>query len=186
MSKDFDSIIERELFPDFIAAWQAARKGNAVPLRSDIRLQEFAKFADSLQIYELKSRLDLRCRLMGSRVSERVQQVGLEDNLFDFFGEASKKVGEKWWNGMASAPCGGIMCFSTHYSSGARKEVPSLVLPMTGSDGGVLFLAFNQLPRKLDQREPREKLTIADDVFEGKFIDIGFGLPEGIENPVRL
>lgn len=186
MSTDFDSILSRDLFPDFMTAWQAARKGGAVPLRSDIRLQEFARFADSLQIYELKDRLDLRCRLMGSRVSERVQQVGPEDNLFDFFGDASKDIGEKWWNGMASAPCGGIMCFSTHYASGARREVPSLVLPMKGTDGSALFLAFNQLPRKLDYKEPREKLTIADDVFEGKFIDIGFGLPEGVENPVSL
>ena len=186
MTTDFDSIIASDLFPDFMQAWQSARKDDAIPLRSDIRLQEFAKFADSLQIYELKERLDLRCRLMGSRVSERVQQVGPEDNLFDFFGTSAKAVGEKWWNGMASAPCGGLMCFSTHYMSGVVREVPSLVLPMTGSEGSILFLAFNRIPKFLGNSEPQDKVTIAEDAFAGKFIDVGFGLPEGIKNPVTL
>lgn len=186
MSIDFDSIITQEPFPDFWAAWQSSRVEGNIPLRADIRLQNFARFADSLQIYELKSPRDLRCRLIGSKVAERVQQVSPEDNLFDFFSEPAAAIGEKWWVNMASTPCGGLMCFSTHYANGIKRMVPSLVLPITGAKGQKLFLALNSLPRMLDRSEPSGKLIIAEDAFEGKFLDVGYGLPIDVPNPICL
>lgn len=187
MQTDFDQIKEMAPFPEFYAAWQAARHDGAIPVRGDIRLRDFAPFADSLQIYELKNPQDLRCRLMGSRVSDRVPNVSPEHNLFDFFGhERARKIGELWWVSMAKVPCGGVMCFSTSYESGAKRAVPSMVLPITGVDGSAQFIAFNNLPKIIGSGEPRQSMVIADDSFEGKFFDVGFGLPEDVQNPLFM
>lgn len=73
-----------ELKPSYLAfyqAWQNARNLPLIPKRQDISLREFASFADSMQIYELRARGQLHCRLMGSEIVNRASGFDPEQNI---------------------------------------------------------------------------------------------------------
>ena len=169
-----------ELPPEYTAfylAWKNARVGCALPIRTNIRLQDFAQFADSMQIYELKASGQLHCRLMGSEIVDRTSNFDADDNIFDFFEAEVRQVAERYWHTLAVTPCGGLSQFSVGYANGSNKLAKTLILPILGKTGNTLFLIYNTTPQLMSADMPRERLVLAQGGYRTEFIDIGFGLP---------
>ncbi len=180
MNSDFTSVMADERASAFFEAWQKLRVGNAIPERSAVRLQDFAPFAADLLMYELKSRSDLCCRLMGSRISERVGSGGQDVNWLDLVCPDMRPAGAIWWNTLISQPCAGLMQFSTGFLDGSNRLARSLLLPLEQSEGKIILMAISLPSNVYRVDEPRTQLNISADCFQTKYLDIGFGLPVGI------
>lgn len=180
MDSDFTSAMADERVSAFFEAWQKLRLDNAIPERSAVRLQDFAPFAADLLMYELTSPSDLHCRLMGSRISERVGHGGPDVNWLDLVSPDLRPAGEVWWSTLTSQPCAGLMQFSTGFLDGSNRLARSLLLPVKQSEDRIILMAISMPSNVYRVDEPREQLIISADCFQTKYLDIGFGLPVGI------
>ncbi len=181
MDSDFTSILDDAYFCAFREAWEKLRSGNNVPMRSDVRLQDFARFAPDLLLYELKSPNDLRCRLMGSSVSDRVKLQSMDINWLDLVASDMRAAGENWWNSLSETPCAGIMQYSTAFIDGTNRLSRCLLLPVKHSSGSTMLLGMTKASNVYLVGEPREQIVVSADCFQGQYIDIGFGLPKGTD-----
>lgn len=182
MLTDFHRAPLKPAYISFYGAWRDACVDGALPLRTDIRLQQFARFAGNMHIYELKSPTHLSCRLMGSDISDRLTSFAPDENVFDFLGDDKKPHVIRWWNAMANQPCGAFTQFSVGYKSGANRMVETLILPIIGMRDNVLFLVYNNKPSYIDTDEPRSSVKLANSGSKSKYIDIGFGIPAAQSN----
>jgi len=180
MDTDFTKVITESSFRDFYDAWQQARDGDAVPTRKAIKLRDFASFAADLLIYELPEPEVLRCRLMGSHISERVKSYSPDINWFDLVAEDMRRPGIIWWGNMFRTPCAGVMQFSTGFLNGTSRVSRALLLPIEHAPGVVHLLALASASDVYDVDDRRERLIISQDCFQTRYIDIGFGLPETV------
>ena len=174
-------MLEDPLFSSFFQAWEKLRTNGSVPNRSDVKLQDFAPFAADLLIYDLYSPTDLRSRLMGSRVTERVKFHGNDVNWLDLVCPSVRKAGELWWNSLINTPCAGIMQFSTRFLNGTNRLARAMLLPIIGPEGQTLLLTLNQATNVFRVDDAEGKILISADCFQTLYIDIGFGLPAGQE-----
>jgi len=180
MHKDFTHEMNDVLFRRFFKTWQDARVGGNVPTRKAITLREFAAFAPDLLIYELRAPDDLRCRLMGSHVSDRVKTYSQDINWLKLVVDDMQEAGKTWWGNLFGTPCAGLMQFSTGFINGTSRVSRALLLPIAQSPGVVHLLTLATASEVYDVGDPREQLVISHDCFQSKYIDIGFGLPNNV------
>lgn len=178
MHESVTELLAREPFKSFLSTWQKARDDNDIPFRHRIQLREFAGFAENLVIYQRKGRQDLRYRLTGTQVAERVDFIGPEINLFDFFIENTRDDAELWWNPIYDQPCGAMMDFSMWYPDGTVREVITLLLPIKTETERDMILSLHEVGDIIQVNKPRQHVLVAADYVVGHYFDIGFGLPE--------
>lgn len=181
---EFLSLLDNPKFASFFKAWDCLRVDEQVPDRNAVRLQDFAPFASELLMYELESPSVLRCRLMGSAISDRVQVNGQSINWLDLVSQDCREAGEAWWSSLLAVPCAGIMQFSTAFLDGTNRLGRALLLPLRRSNGGMMLMAMSKASTVYRVDPPRDALLIAAECFQTRYIDIGFGLPK-IESPVN-
>ncbi len=177
MNADYTSALTDPGFVAFRKTWQNQRKGNDIPLRADIRLQDFATFAVDIMMYELKAPGDLRCRLMGSRVADRVKLQGKDVNWLEMVSPDVRQAGQTFWNALFKTPCGGLMQFSTAYHDGTNRLARCLLLPVQQTDQSCILMAYSRPSGVYRLDPPRDALMISADCFQSTYIDIGHGLP---------
>ncbi len=180
MNSDFNSLLDDQFFDQFFQAWKALREGEELPNRRDVRLQDFASFASELLMYQLVSPTNLKCRLMGSLITERIKFHGPDINWFDFVAPETREAGLRWWQTLTSTPCAGIMQFSTGFLDGTNRIGRCILLPVQQTDGSIILMAISRASAVYRVDDPREELLISADCFQTRYIDIGFGLPEGL------
>lgn len=180
MHPDFLTIWHSPKVASFVAAWQNVRDGNALPARNDIRLQDFAAFADSIAIHERLGPDHMRYRLAGSLVPNAADTY----NLFDLYDEDVREASERWYNYMFDTPCAGVADTSLALPNGTHKVSFNVALPIVGPDGATLLLALLILGEPIRVSEPREILGVGIDHSVGTFVDIGHGMPMGMQDAV--
>lgn len=168
-----------EPFASFHRAWDAERVDGALPSRQSIHLRNFIDHLDNLVIYERRGRRDLRYRLTGSGVAERVDNLGVEVNLFDHFVPDVHAACEEWWNTVMDHPCGGLMEFSTRFSNGTTRAGMAIALPITSERGETLLLARNHMMDIIDVGATCDAPVFGEKYAIGHYFEIGFGVPEG-------
>lgn len=178
MHESVTHLLAREPFKSFLQAWQNARDDDDIPFRNRIELRAFAGFAQNLVIYQRKGRRDLRYRLTGSLVSERVDNIGPEVNLFDLFLQDTLDEAELWWNELFDQPCGGLMDFSMAYPDGSVREVMTLLLPIKTKSERDMILSLHEIGSIIRVQKPTEQVHVTSDYAVGYYFDIGFGLPD--------
>lgn len=184
MNSYVEETLQSEPFRSFLATWQSLRVGNKLPSRGKIHLRDFVDHLENLIIYERFGPRDLRYRLTGSGVSERVDNIGVEVNLFDLFVPEVHDACEIWWNAVMDAPCGGIMEFSTAFTNGNHRAGMAIALPILSQRGTPLLLALNHMMGIIRVSEPRAQVAFGVDYAIGHYFDIGYGVPPGGTMPV--
>lgn len=179
MDPFLEETLQSEPFKSFFAMWQSTRRNNQIPTRQDIHLRDFVDHLENLVIYERRGRRDLRYRLTGSGVADRVENIGVEINLFDLFVPEVHDACEVWWNAVMDQPCGGVMEFSTAFTNGTHRAGIAIALPILSPRGETLLLARNHMMGLLRADEPRESVAFGQDYAIGRYFDIGCGVPEG-------
>ena len=177
----------------FFAAWNKARNGSGLPQRSDIRLQDFYKFAPNTVIFEQHGVRDIRLRLIGNDVADRIQLRKQSTNLFDFFDESGAVYASEFWSALFNVPCGGLTEYSMIYQTGCHKPATTLALPIAGKNGEHFMLGLNRVGPAYRQSERRDAVLAGSDFTENRYLDVGFGTPEnrkgqifGIKKPEEI
>lgn len=179
MNSDFTSVLEDPFFSSFFRTWEGLRTNGKLPHRADVRLQDFAPFAADLLMYDLYAPNDLRSRLVGSSVAERVKFQGSDVNWLNLVCPSVRDAGELWWNSLFSTPCAGIMQFSTRFLNGTNRMARAMLLPIIGPEGQTLLLTVNKATGVYRVDEASDTILISADCFQTLYIDVGFGLPAG-------
>lgn len=179
MDTFLDKLLSEEPFCSFKDAWERVRHNQGLPKRSDIHLRNFIDHLENLVIYERRGRRDLRYRLTGSGVSDRLDNMGAEINLFDHFVPEVHEACDEWWNTVMDNPCGGIMEFSTRFSNGTVRAGVAIALPILSDRGETLLLARNHMMDIFEVGEHCEAPVFGEKYAIGHYFDIGFGSPDG-------
>lgn len=180
MIRDFTQLVENEYVRRFFGAWQKLRIGGDLPTRKSVTLRDFAPFAADLLIYEMSAPGHLRCRLMGSHVSDRVKIYGPEVNWLDLVAPDMREAGNIWWSNLFSTPCAGVMQFSTGFINGTSRASQALLLPVRQGPDEIQLIGLSNASGVYAADEARDQLIISYDCFQTKYLDVGFGLPAGV------
>lgn len=178
MKAELDTIARKEPFAAFWQAWQNARCGNDIPLRNDIKIRDFSQFLPNMIVYDYIGPGDIRYRLAGEAVSDRLGLGGTGMNVFDSFAPDAVELGQQWWTGIMETPCGGVSAFSVAYQNGIHRACEAINLPILGNENQVMVLAMVLAEKIIRVESRRENIRTGLDYSFGHFVDIGFGLPE--------
>lgn len=143
MPNDLLQLLDREPFSSFLRAWRMSIFDGKLPARRDIKLAEFASFADNIVIITRLSPTDFRYRLQGSSVASRLGEVGADTNLLTLFEPKIREPLLKWYNDVFDQSLGGLMDYSVIYPTGAKKSVLQLILPIVRRNGERLSMALH-------------------------------------------
>ena len=185
MDANFSDLIVDEQFIEFHAMWQKLRTDNQLPRREDIKIKDFSEFAGNMAIVERQSRDDLRARLVGGQIAERLEKQGFnldimpDINLLKVIDKNARQTFEVWLNALFDTPCVGLAEYSTAFTTGENRAAEMLLLPMRYREDDLLILVLSRMLGVFRMGEPRKYFTAGIDYFQGQFVDIGFGLPDG-------
>ena len=180
MFKDFTQIVESEYVRRFYDTWQKLRVDGKLPTRKSVTLRDFAPFASDLLIYEMPEPGHLRCRLMGSHVSDRVKIYNSDINWLELVAPDMREAGVTWWGNLFATPCAGVMQFSTGFINGTSRLSQALLLPVQEKPGEIQLMGLSNASAVYAAGETRDQLVISHDCFQTKYVDVGFGLPPGV------
>lgn len=179
MDANIGDLVVDELFVGFYQTWRKARGDSRVPSRQDIRLRDFAQYAGNMIIFERRQRRDFRARLVGGLIAERIIKYGREANLFKVFAGDILHGAEIWFNSLIDVPCAGFTEYSMTYLNGRCKACELLMLPVRNKRGDPHLLCLGRVLGLARTEKPRSTICLGDMYFQGQFIDIGYGLPDG-------
>lgn len=180
MIKGFTQIVEDDYVRRFYDTWQKLRVGDDLPTRKSVSLRDFAPFAADLLIYEMPTPGYLRCRLMGSQISDRVKTSDPDINWLDLVAPDMQEIGRTWWDNLFATPCAGVMQFSTCFHNGTSRLSQALLLPVQNKPEEIQLLGLSNGSGVYAAEEARDQILISRDCFQIKYIDVGFGLPPGV------
>ncbi|WP_254055029.1 PAS domain-containing protein [Kiloniella sp. EL199] len=171
----------------FYDYWQSLEKaeGTVMPKRSSFRPGDIPSLLPNISIYELISRENIKIRLQGTAINERLGHNMTGLNYLDYVEDDRKTNASKAFWLMAEQPCGIHAVLVHALSSGRNITVEAIgfplhndILPLDGSTPNPIIIyqsneIDNQNPLSY-QIDERLKLIL---VVERNIIDIGKGAP---------
>lgn len=179
MFPDYKFLLDDPVFAEFFQAWRDARCGAEIPCRKDIKLQTFARYAESLMIFERDSEQELKCRLIGSKLSDRVGAIDNDVNWLDLMASDAKETALEWWRTAFNTPCAGLLQFSVSYPNGNNNLAHALFVPLRSNDGGVHMLGLIRNLGIYRVDPASDALLYGQDFYQATYVDVGYGLPSG-------
>lgn len=176
--QDFADLLQQPEFDRFFKFWQSARQGPELPQRQEISLRELAPYLERMLVYEWDGDAHLGCRIIGSRVEERVNLNTQSINWMDHIAADLIDISKQWWNGLYAQPCAGAMEYSIRYQDGACKMGQCLFLPVRPASGQMQVFALNCVGEVYRLDSAKGSFTIGADRLKTRYFDIGFGLPD--------
>lgn len=175
---DFKEALNSETLKPFYAAWQAARVGNHIPRRVDIRIQDFANHMSDMVITERRSENEFYPRLTGGGVDTRMSGQLSGANVLNFHVEEIRDSIQHMLNTVLDQPCGVITEYSIAYPNGKHVGTQVLMLPVSNDDEPAMIISLQRALGKIRMSSSRDEPVVGLDYAVGQYIDVGFGLPQ--------
>ncbi len=167
--------------------WDEKRKNSPfdIPIRSQITMQDLGVHIPAMSIYEIRSDDRLQLRMCGSDVEVFFGLCGTGKFLEELAEPEARDLVWTFFNNIMTIPCAGFSRETMTSGGGKRGEISNLILPITNRDGtaklgmSLMQVKFRdyQAPKNILARPPHEKMITHKELHEGKYIDLGFGLP---------
>lgn len=170
----FDNTPQDALF-DF---WNKTRGDELVPLAADIDPTKIAPLLKDIAIFEIFGARDIRYRLAGTDVAERLGADPTGKNLLDITAPETVETVATLFQKMFSQPAGAIVRYENTYNTGKRAPVSSLFLPLAAAQNTQpRVLSIHTREASTDYENAQNASTIGTAVTEIHWIDIGAGIP---------
>ncbi|MEH6631743.1 MAG: PAS domain-containing protein [Halopseudomonas aestusnigri] len=160
------------------------RKGEGiVPLKSSFMPEEIGHLLPNMIVYELISKENIKIRLQGTAINERLGQDMTGGNYLDYVEGSRREVASRAFWLMAQQPCGVIATLEHALSGGRTITVESIGFPFENDSGENPIImyqsneveAYNPIAHKNDGQL---KLIF---VVDRQIIDIGNGAPTFVD-----
>lgn len=183
---DFDYALEYPPFNLFLEAWNSARPGEDIPNRLDIKIQNFSKHVTNMVITERVSRDKFWPRLTGGAVDNRMSGRLKNLNLLDLHTDDIRDGIQTMLNALLDTPCGVTTEYSIAYPNGKHVGCQLLLLPVRGPEGTTMVLSIQRALGTIRLALPTEMPLVGQDYALGRYWDLGFGLPENLDQSFTL
>ncbi len=161
-----------------LTAWQKWRRGNPLPLVSEVRAEDLGPALASTSILEIHDPGKIVYRLFASLHADVIGRDLTGENLIEMTPPADREVRKQRMLAMVKQPCGGMPAMDLTRPSGTKVHIQVLILPVRPNDEAQpmrLYLALDLLGETIPGDDGEiETIPITGQVGP---IDLGFGLP---------
>ncbi|GHF15121.1 hypothetical protein GCM10017044_06580 [Kordiimonas sediminis] len=131
-------ILQEKPFSTLWAAWSAAReKGELIPPRTALRLQDLAAITSDLAVLQSGGDGEFYFQLQGQDMADRIQRTAKDEAISDLMAPSARDTTNKILADIIDTPQGGLVIFDAHYTSGKHCIVGVLYLPVLDQTGMV-------------------------------------------------
>lgn len=163
---------------DFHSYWSALPRRGGAPAAAAFDPLEIAQWTPDMTIMCLAGPGDIRFRLAGTRVAERMAHDPTGINMLELLADASRLQVCRDMHEIAARPCGYHARYVNRYGSGRVSHVQSLYLPLTPPPGRPPRLVAMHAPEEaMEYQKPADRSTCATSIDEIVWIDTGCGTP---------
>ncbi|WP_421866198.1 PAS domain-containing protein [Parvibaculum sp.] len=171
-------ILGTRMHTDLFQYWLSLPRGSGLPSSSDFDPAAIRSWLADMTIMSVNGPGDIRHRLVGTGIADRLGYDATGKNLLDFIDPSYREQCARDMHEVAWRPCGWQVRYLTHYPSGRVANVQSIYLPLKGPAG--------QPPRIVSVHTPEDAQRYARGSAEPNFassidrmvwIDLGFGVP---------
>jgi len=175
---EFDDDRQEALF----TYWKQSRGDKIVPLASDFDPTKIAHLLKDIVIFDVLGDRDIRYRLAGTEVAERLGRDPTGVNLIDLAAPEAQGYISELFAKILSQPTGAIVHYQNTYSTGKRAPVRSFFLPLAmkaGKSPRVLSL-HGQDEAPTSYEKVQLSTTVGTLVEKVIWLDLGAGTPAPI------
>ncbi|MFC4349225.1 PAS domain-containing protein [Kordiimonas lipolytica] len=157
--------------------------GGAIPQRSAVHPSDIKPMLPWIAMAERQGPRHLVPTIIGSAVDEVLQASFTGINLFEYWDEDMFDPMDTFYSNITDVPCGGYNVRTLVGQNGLQRLYQSSMYPLKGRSGkidrliGIISVAKSE-PLLSRFGKPKDIKTL--DVAHIDYIDIGFGVPEGI------
>ncbi|MDO8839357.1 MAG: PAS domain-containing protein [Parvibaculum sp.] len=163
---------------DLHAYWSTLPRSGGAPADAAFDPLEIAQWTPDMTIMCLLGPDDIRFRLAGTRVAERMAHDPTGTNILDLLADASRLQVCRDMHEIAFRPCGYHARYMNVYGSGRVSHVQSLYLPLQPPPGQPPRLIAVHAPEEaLEYQQSAERSVCATSIDEIVWIDTGSGTP---------
>ena len=158
--------------------WSSLRNDHLMPFATDIDPTRIVPLLKEITIFEIFGEKDVRYRLAGTGVAERLGADPTGKNLFDITAPETVGTVAYLFETLFKQPVGAIVQYENTYNTGRRAPVSSLFLPLAAVEGGrPRVLSIHTREASTDYEDAQNTSTIGTTVTGIHWIDIGAGIP---------
>lgn len=170
----FDNAKQQKLFE----YWSSVRDGRLMPFATDVDPTKIAPLLTEIAIFEVFGRNDIRYRLAGTAVAERLGADPTGKNVLEITAPETIETVAHLFETMFKQPAAAIVRYENTYNTGRRAPVSSLFLPLAATDNGQSrVLSIHTREASTDYEDAQIASTIGTAVAKISWIDIGAGVP---------
>ncbi len=158
--------------------WNETRGKSLVPSAPRIDPALIVSLLKDLVIFDFLGKTDVRYRLAGTLVAERMEHELTGKNIIEMLGTENRELVAQMFEQIAMRPVGSFAEYENIYKSGKRAVIHSLYLPLgkTGETSPRILSTHTQ-HKTLSYGDKQPSVTIAASITKIIWIDIGAGVP---------
>lgn len=171
-------VFEPQALTDFYLYWSALTRSGGAPAAADFDPLALTQWLPDVTIMGLNSPDDIRFRLVGTRVAERMTHDPTGTNMLDLLAPVTRTQVCRDMHEIAARPCGYHARYMNVYGSGRVSHVQSLYLPLQPPPGQPPRLIAVHAPEEaLEYQQPADRSVCATSIDAIVWIDTGSGTP---------
>lgn len=163
---------------DFFAYWSSLPRASGAPDAAGFDPLALTQWLPDATILEIHDTDDIRFRLVGTRVAERMTHDPTGTNMLEMLAPATRGQVRRDMHEIAWRPCGYHARYVNVYGSGRVSHVQSLYLPLKAPAGrSPRLIAVHAPEEAMEYRQPADRTVCATSIDEIVWIDVGQGTP---------
>jgi len=163
---------------DLFAYWSSLPRAGGAPLSTSFDPLALTQWLPDMTIGGIVSPEDIRFRLVGTRVVERMTHDPTGTNMLDLLAPETRIQVCRDMHEIGFRPCGYHARYMNIYGSGRVSHVQSLYLSLNVPDGRPPRLISVHAPEEaVEYQPPADHSICATSIDEIVWIDIGSGTP---------
>ncbi|MBX3491649.1 MAG: PAS domain-containing protein [Parvibaculum sp.] len=163
---------------DFFAYWSSLPRANGAPHATDFDPLALTLWLPDTTIMEIHGPGDIRFRLVGTRVAERMTHDPTGTNMLEMLAPETRAQVCRDMHEIAYRPCGYHARYVNVYGSGRVSHVQSLYLPLAAPVGHPpRMIAVHAPEEAVEYQQPADRTVCATSIDEIVWVDVGRGVP---------
>jgi hypothetical protein len=164
----------------FLEGYVAAWNQEAPPGREDLPLRLLAPFLPNLTIMQRDPTGDLRYRLVGTGVVERMTRDLTGEKVFDYLAEEIHPGISQAFAAIIEDQCAGHFIYENIYSNGMLTSIESLLLPLASHDPAesAHIIAWHVPQEVVEMVDRQEMVFKSSHLSSACLVMLGTGTPD--------
>ena len=177
-ASDIDDVLTRPSQKDLFEFWNETRQQDLIPLATEIDPTRIPHLLKDVAIFDIFDKTDVRYRLAGTSIAERMGVDPTGKNLIDMLSSDNRELVSELFEAVIQQPAAILVEYENVYKGGKRAVVHSLYLPLGKTEStSPRIISTHEQHETLAYEDSQSSTAIAAAITKVVWIDVGAGVP---------